>query len=146
MIRRPPRSTRTDTLFPYTTLFRSVTAVAQNGAEGLPGGRPTGWPLALRLARRELRGGLRGFRIFLACLTLGVTAIAGVGSVSDAVLAGLQRDGRILLGGDMDLRPTHVEAEALQLAFLQTPAAGSGVSALLPLSRPDDTGASGAAA
>src|SRR3546814_12610916 len=25
MIRRPPRSTRTDTLFPYTTLFRSVT-------------------------------------------------------------------------------------------------------------------------
>src|SRR3546814_2638305 len=29
MIRRPPRSTRTDTLFPYTTLFRSVRATAQ---------------------------------------------------------------------------------------------------------------------
>src|SRR3546814_4798080 len=28
MIRRPPRSTRTDTLFPYTTLFRSVCAVS----------------------------------------------------------------------------------------------------------------------
>src|SRR3546814_13768128 len=28
MIRRPPRSTRTDTLFPYTTLFRSVQALA----------------------------------------------------------------------------------------------------------------------
>src|SRR3546814_8140370 len=28
MIRRPPRSTRTDTLFPYTTLFRSAVAVA----------------------------------------------------------------------------------------------------------------------
>src|SRR3546814_3162284 len=28
MIRRPPRSTRTDTLFPYTTLFRSALAVA----------------------------------------------------------------------------------------------------------------------
>src|SRR3546814_5541557 len=27
MIRRPPRSTRTDTLFPYTTLFRSTTGV-----------------------------------------------------------------------------------------------------------------------
>src|SRR3546814_12447814 len=26
MIRRPPRSTRTDTLFPYTTLFRSIVA------------------------------------------------------------------------------------------------------------------------
>src|SRR3546814_4490085 len=28
MIRRPPRSTRTDTLFPYTTLFRSLTSSA----------------------------------------------------------------------------------------------------------------------
>src|SRR3546814_20831474 len=28
MIRRPPRSTRTDTLFPYTTLFRSIAAAA----------------------------------------------------------------------------------------------------------------------
>src|SRR3546814_12065781 len=28
MIRRPPRSTRTDTLFPYTTLFRSIPVVA----------------------------------------------------------------------------------------------------------------------
>src|SRR3546814_5497179 len=27
MIRRPPRSTRTDTLFPYTTLFRSLSAI-----------------------------------------------------------------------------------------------------------------------
>src|SRR3546814_7357995 len=29
MIRRPPRSTRTDTLFPYTTLVRSISAVAK---------------------------------------------------------------------------------------------------------------------
>src|SRR3546814_4894803 len=33
MIRRPPRSTRTDTLFPYTTLFRS-TRLIQRGSEG----------------------------------------------------------------------------------------------------------------
>src|SRR3546814_9486557 len=31
MIRRPPRSTRTDTLFPYTTLFRSLCGGVQNG-------------------------------------------------------------------------------------------------------------------
>src|SRR3546814_6279701 len=31
MLRRPPRSTRTDTLFPYTTLFRSVLWDAQAG-------------------------------------------------------------------------------------------------------------------
>src|SRR3546814_15066237 len=33
MIRRPPRSTRTDTLFPYTTLFRSVGTVAAGGSK-----------------------------------------------------------------------------------------------------------------
>src|SRR3546814_8299890 len=35
MIRRPPRSTRTDTLFPYTTLFRSLILVDQNIFETL---------------------------------------------------------------------------------------------------------------
>src|SRR3546814_10022414 len=42
MIRRPPRSTRTDTLFPYTTLFRSHLPVPPGGATGfafLPGQR-----------------------------------------------------------------------------------------------------------
>src|SRR3546814_2078568 len=40
MIRRPPRSTLTDTLFPYTTLFRSVEAQAAGGrARGLRAGR-----------------------------------------------------------------------------------------------------------
>src|SRR3546814_17753668 len=33
MIRRPPRSTRTDTLFPYTTLFRSVLDVARQAVD-----------------------------------------------------------------------------------------------------------------
>ncbi|MBY6114122.1 FtsX-like permease family protein [Mameliella alba] len=53
-----------------------------------------------RFARRELRGGLRGFRIFLACLALGVAAIAGVGSVRSAIQSGLEDQGAILLGGD----------------------------------------------
>src|SRR3546814_17496064 len=34
MIRRPPRSTRTDTLFPYTTLFRSLPSPAARGRSG----------------------------------------------------------------------------------------------------------------
>src|SRR3546814_19807454 len=33
MIRRPPRSTRTDTLFPYTTLFRSLADAAHAGED-----------------------------------------------------------------------------------------------------------------
>src|SRR3546814_8943393 len=37
MIRRPPRSTRTDTLFPYTTLFRSLGAGAVIDGDGVAG-------------------------------------------------------------------------------------------------------------
>ena len=36
------------------------------------------WSLALRFARRELRGGFAGFRLMMACLALGVAAIAGI--------------------------------------------------------------------
>src|SRR3546814_15765122 len=39
MIRRPPRSTRTDTLFPYTTLFRSIADARLDVAQGLRVGR-----------------------------------------------------------------------------------------------------------
>ena len=56
--------------------------------------------IAGRFARRELRGGLRGFRIFLACLALGVAAIAGAGSVRTAIQTGLSEQGAVLLGGD----------------------------------------------
>src|SRR3546814_12861587 len=39
MIRRPPRSTRTDTLFPYTTLFRSAAREAATRGPGRHAGR-----------------------------------------------------------------------------------------------------------
>ena len=45
----------------------------------------------LRFALRELRGGLHGFRIFVACIALGVMAIAGVGSFSRSLTDGLAR-------------------------------------------------------
>jgi len=59
--------------------------------------------LAFRLARRELRGGVRGLRIVLACLILGVGAIAAVGSLRDAITTSLKEDGRRLLGGDLEI-------------------------------------------
>src|SRR3546814_9149305 len=42
MIRRPPRSTRTDTLFPYTTLSRSREILRRSRTLSDPGGRPDG--------------------------------------------------------------------------------------------------------
>ena len=63
-----------------------------------------GWVRAARLARRELRGGLKGFRIFLACLVLGVGAIAAVQSLAAGILDGLRENGREILGGDVAYR------------------------------------------
>ena len=59
--------------------------------------------LALTLARRELRGGVRGLWIVLLCLALGVGVIASVGGLRAAVDAGLAADGRALLGGDLEV-------------------------------------------
>src|SRR3546814_6846646 len=59
MIRRPPRSTRTDTLFPYTTLFRSANGYALT--ERHIGPNPTGFACrqgSLRPATRAERHGL----------------------------------------------------------------------------------------
>jgi len=59
--------------------------------------------LAFRIARRELRGGLRGLRIVLACLALGVAAITAVGTLRASVDAGLAADGARILGGDVEI-------------------------------------------
>ncbi|MBF0246572.1 MAG: FtsX-like permease family protein [Alphaproteobacteria bacterium] len=77
-----------------------------------------GLALAWRIARRELRGGVRGFRVFLVCLLLGVAAIAAVGTLSRAVQAGLAADARTLLGGDVDIRTLHRPLSAEQDAHL----------------------------
>ncbi|HUI97660.1 MAG TPA: FtsX-like permease family protein [Xanthobacteraceae bacterium] len=75
------------------------------------------WP-ALRLAFRELRGGVRGFGVFIACIALGVTAIAGVGSASQGLLDGLAREGRVILGGDLAFTLIQREATVEERAFL----------------------------
>ena len=60
--------------------------------------------IAFRFAARELRGGVRGLRIVLACLALGVAAIAAVGSLREGIEAGLASDWRALLGGDLEVQ------------------------------------------
>ncbi len=74
--------------------------------------------LAWRLALRELRGGVRGFRIFLLCLALGVAAIAAVGSVRMAIEAGLTREASALLGGDAEMEFTYRFASDEELAWM----------------------------
>ena len=77
-----------------------------------------GSPLPLRFAARELRGGLRGFYVFVACIALGVMAIAGVGSVASGLADGLAREGRVILGGDLAFSLSLCEASAGERAFL----------------------------
>jgi putative ABC transport system permease protein len=75
--------------------------------------------LPLRYALRELRGGLRGFYVFIACIALGVLAIAGVGSVAASLNDGLMREGRVLLGGDVAFSLFQREAKPEEVAFLR---------------------------
>lgn len=65
------------------------------------------WSLAGRLARRELRGSARGFRIFIACLALGVAAIAAVGSTRAMLEESIGSDAREILGGDLLIDIVH---------------------------------------
>lgn len=76
----------------------------------------------MRLARSELRAGfsdrLRGFRILIACLAIGVAAIAGVGSLSSGLVQGLRADGQAILGGDVEFRLTQRSMPADEQAYL----------------------------
>lgn len=78
--------------------------------------------VSVRIAVRELRAGfrngLRGFRIFIACLALGVAAIAAVGSVRSAIEAGLSENGARLLGGQAELEFTYRFANDREQAWL----------------------------
>lgn len=78
----------------------------------------SGWALALRLARRELRGGLAGFRVLILCLALGVAAIAAVGELRAAIEGGLADQGAVILGGDAEMDFTYRFASAEEKAWM----------------------------
>ncbi len=94
-----------------------------------------GLPLSIKTACKEMRAGLGGFRIFIACLALGVAAIAGVGSLSDAIEAGIAKDARQLLGGDVALRLLHRPATDVQKAYMSRTAAVSEVVEMRAMAR-----------
>ncbi len=74
--------------------------------------------VTLRLARRDLRGGIAGFRVFLACLAAGVAAVAAVGLLSQAVVGGLAANARAILGGDVEMRLAARPASDAERAYL----------------------------
>ena len=80
---------------------------------------------ATRIARREIRGGLRGFTVFLACLILGVATIAAIGSVRSAIQTGLSSEGATLLGGDAEMSFTYRRATEEERAWMADNTTGS---------------------
>lgn len=60
----------------------------------------------LRLAWRETRGAWRRFGYFFACITLGVSALVGVGSFADSLERTVARSAKSLMGGDVEIRST----------------------------------------
>ena len=94
--------------------------------------------LALRYALRELRSGLRGFYVFIACIALGVMAIAGVGSVAASLSEGLAREGRTLLGGDAAFSLIQREAKPDEVAFLRARGKVSVAATLRGMTRTED--------
>jgi putative ABC transport system permease protein len=105
-------------------------------SEPLPNRRATALPL--RFALRELRGGLRGFYVFIACIALGVMAIAGVGSVAASLSEGLAREGRTLLGGDVAFSLIQREAKPDEVAFLRARGEVSVAATLRGMARTPD--------
>src|SRR5690348_12680008 len=93
---------------------------------------------ALRLARRELRGGTSGLGVFLGCLVLGVTAIAAIGSIAASVTAAIKGDARDLLGGDAEARLAYRAADASEREFLAKSGSVSEVATLRAMARTED--------
>lgn len=77
-------------------------------------------PLAFRLALREMRGGLRGFYIFMLCILLGTAAIAGVNSVARSMTSAIDAQGREILAADIRFGLKNREASAEERAYIES--------------------------
>ena len=68
---------------------------------------------ALRMAWRESRAAWRSFTGLVACVALGVAAVVGVGGFAESLGLTLAREGRALMGGDLEVRSVRpLEADA----------------------------------
>ena len=72
------------------------------------------------MAIRELRSGVSGFRIFLACLILGVGTISAIGTVKSGIEIAISEKGSELLGGNAEAEFTYRLANTEELKWLET--------------------------
>ncbi|WP_234902546.1 ABC transporter permease [Agrobacterium larrymoorei] len=93
---------------------------------------------AFRLARREIRGGFRGFYIFLACIALGTGAIAAVNSVSRAVTSAIATEGQSILAGDVRFELRNREVTEKERAYIDGLGDVSESSGLRSMARLED--------
>ncbi len=70
------------------------------------------------LALSELARSWRGFGILVSCIALGVAVIAGVGALSDGLRASFERQGEVLLGGDVTMARPHRQAMPEERAWM----------------------------
>lgn len=90
------------------------------------------------LALRELRSGLNGFYIFIACVALGVAVITAVGALSDALRAGFETQGRAILGGDVTFARMHARATDEERRWFDTQGQVSESATLRTMGRTPD--------
>jgi putative ABC transport system permease protein len=95
-------------------------------------------PLLLRLAIRDLRGGIRGFGIFIGCIFLGVWAITAVSALSHSLSDGVAREGRTILGGDVAFARSHTSLSDDERRFLSRRGSLSSVAIMRAVARHHD--------
>ncbi|MEA2841422.1 MAG: putative transport system permease protein, partial [Methylobacteriaceae bacterium] len=95
-------------------------------------------PLVLRLAIRDLRGGISGFGIFIGCIFLGVWAITAVSALSHSLSDGLAREGRTILGGDVSFARSHRPLDDDERASFAARGALSSVAIMRAIARHND--------
>lgn len=94
--------------------------------------------LAFKFAMRELRGGLSGFYIFLACIALGVAAISGVNAVALSITSGIAEEGRTLLGGDVAFTTTQRPLSSDERSYVEGLGATSSAVTMRAMARKPD--------
>jgi putative ABC transport system permease protein len=101
----------------------------------------TGWATAWAIARRDLSARFRGLRLLLACLFLGVGALAAIGTLTGAIEQELASRGRSILGGDLEVAVWQRAASAQERAVFAALGKTSGGLRMQAMARVDDLAA-----